>query len=58
MSPQEDKRKAVHLLMMLFQCYVTWALRENRLKYEGCLLSRYTLQNTVFMLAQCWKANS
>lgn len=34
MSPEEDKRKAVHLLMMLFQCYVTWALRENRLKCE------------------------
>lgn len=29
MSPQEEQRKAMHLLI-LFQCYVAWAPRENR----------------------------
>lgn len=42
MSPQEEQRKAMHLLIFLFQCYVARAPRENRLKYEGCLLRKYT----------------
>lgn len=38
MSPQEDKRKAMHVDSVLQM----WALRKNRLKYESCLLNKYT----------------
>lgn len=41
MSLQEDKRKSMHVDSVLQM----WALRQNALKYEGYLLSKYTPKN-------------